>query len=59
VLDLHARAVVSWSMEDHMRAALVTQALSMALCQHQPAAGLITCIPTAAASMAPTAIGGS
>ena len=41
VLDLCSRAVVGWSMADHMRAELVTQALSMALCQRQPAAGLI------------------
>jgi putative transposase len=41
VLDLCSRAVVGWSMAEHMRAALVTQALSMALGQRQPAAGLI------------------
>jgi transposase InsO family protein len=41
VLDLCSRAVVGWSMADHMRAALVTQALSMALCQRRPATGLI------------------
>jgi putative transposase len=41
VLDLCSRAVVGWSMADHMRAALVNQALSMALCQRQPTAGLI------------------
>ena len=41
VLDLCSRAVVGWSMADHMRAALVHQAFSMALCQRQPAAGLI------------------
>jgi putative transposase len=41
VLDLCSRAVVGWSMADHMRAELVNQALSMALCQRQPAAGLI------------------
>jgi putative transposase len=39
VLDLCSRAVVGWSMADHMRAELVNQALSMALCQRQPAAG--------------------
>jgi transposase InsO family protein len=41
VLDLCSRAVVGWSMADHMRAELVTQALAMALCQRPPAAGLI------------------
>jgi putative transposase len=41
VLDLCSRAVVGWSMADHMRAELVNQALSMALSQRQPAAGLI------------------
>jgi putative transposase len=41
VLDLYSRAVVGWSMADHMRAELVNGALSMALCQRQPAAGLL------------------
>jgi putative transposase len=41
VLDLCSRAVVGWSMADHMRAELVNQALAMALCQRQPAAGLM------------------
>jgi putative transposase len=41
VLDLCSRAVVGWSMADHMRAELVTQALAMAIGQRQPAAGLI------------------
>jgi transposase InsO family protein len=41
VLDLCSRAVVGWSMANHMRAELVNQALSMALGQRQPAAGLI------------------
>jgi putative transposase len=41
VLDLCSRAVVGWSMANHMRAELVNQALSMALCQRQPGAGLI------------------
>jgi putative transposase len=39
VLDVCSRAVVGWSMAPQMRAELVTQALSMALCQRQPAAG--------------------
>jgi putative transposase len=41
VLDLCSRAVVGWSMADHMRAELVNQALAMAIWQRQPAAGLI------------------
>ena len=41
VLDLCSRAVVGWAMADHMRAELVNQALAMATCQRQPAAGLI------------------
>ena len=41
ILDLCSRAVVGWSMADHMRAELVNQALSMAIYQRQPAAGLI------------------
>jgi putative transposase len=41
VLDLCSRAVVGWSMADHMRAELVNQALAMAICQRQPATGLI------------------
>jgi putative transposase len=41
VLDLGSRAVVGWSMANHRRAELVNQALSMAICQRQPAAGVI------------------
>jgi putative transposase len=41
VLDLCSRAVVGWSMADHMRAELVQQALSMAIGQRQPAIGLL------------------
>jgi transposase InsO family protein len=41
VLDLCSRAVVGWSMANHMRAELVNQALAMALSQRQPAAGLL------------------
>jgi putative transposase len=41
VLDLCSRAVVGWSMADHMRAELVNQALAMAIGQRQPEAGLI------------------
>jgi transposase InsO family protein len=41
VLDLCSWAVVGWSMATHMRVELVNQALSMAICQRRPAAGLI------------------
>ena len=41
VLDLCSQAVVGWAMANPMRAVLVYQALSLALCQRQPAAGLI------------------
>jgi transposase InsO family protein len=41
VLALGSRAVVGWSMANHRRAALVNQALLMALCQRPPAAGRI------------------
>jgi putative transposase len=41
VLDLCSRAVVGWSMANHMRAELVNHALSMALGQRRPAAGLL------------------
>jgi putative transposase len=41
VLDRCSRAVVGWSMANHMRGELVHQALSMALGQRHPAAGLI------------------
>jgi putative transposase len=41
VLDLCSRAVVGWSMADHMRAELVQQALAMAIGQRKPATGLI------------------
>ncbi len=41
VLHLCSRAVVGWAMANHMRAELVNRALSMALCQRRPAAGLI------------------
>jgi putative transposase len=41
VLELCSWAVTGWAMANHMLADLVHQALSMALCQRQPAAGLI------------------
>jgi len=41
VLALCSRAVVGWSMANHMRAERVIQALAMATYQRQPAAGLL------------------
>lgn len=41
VLELGSRAVVGGAMANHRRADLVNQALTMALGQRQPAAGLI------------------
>ena len=41
VLGLCSRRVVGWSMADHMRTGLVSDALGMALAQRSPAAGLL------------------
>ena len=41
VLDLYSRVVVGRSMADHRRAEMVNQALTMALYQRQPTAGLL------------------
>jgi putative transposase len=41
VIDLFSRQVVGWSMQDHMRASLVTDALRMAWFRRRPEAGLI------------------
>ena len=41
VIDLFSRAVFGWSMSPRLQAALVTQALQMALDQRQPPPGLI------------------
>jgi putative transposase len=41
VLDACSRRVVGWAMADHLRAALVVDALEMALWHRRPAAGLI------------------
>ena len=41
VQDLFSRRIVGWSMADHMRTELVTDALRMALAQRRPAPGLI------------------
>jgi putative transposase len=41
VQDLFSRRIVGWSMADHMRTELVTDALQMALAQRRPEPGLI------------------
>ncbi len=41
VQDLYSRRIVGWSMADHMRTELVTDALGMALAHRRPAPGLI------------------
>jgi putative transposase len=41
VLDLYSRRVVGWAMSDRMTSDLTITALRMALCQRQPAPGLI------------------
>jgi putative transposase len=41
VIDLFSRQVVGWSMQDHMRSSLVTDALRMAWFRRRPEAGLI------------------
>ena len=41
VQDVFSRRIVGWSMADHMRSALVTDALQVALAQRRPAPGLI------------------
>lgn len=39
-MDLFSRKIVGWAMRHHMRVELVSSALSMALHQHRPEAGL-------------------
>jgi len=41
VMDLCSRRIVGWSMADHTRADLVSDALSMALARRNPGAGLL------------------
>jgi putative transposase len=41
VIDLYSRKVVGWSMSSRMKASLVCDALSMAICQRNPPPGLI------------------
>jgi putative transposase len=40
-IDLHSRMIVGWSVQLHMRASLVTDALRMAWFRRRPAPGLI------------------
>src|SRR3954453_3312358 len=41
VQDLYSRRIVGWSMADHMRTELVTDALQMALERRRPDPGLV------------------
>jgi putative transposase len=41
VEDTFSRKIVGWAMDDHMESELVERALHMALCQRQPAPGLL------------------
>ena len=41
VQDLFSRRIVGWSMQDHLRAELVTDALQMALAHRRPDPGLV------------------
>ncbi len=41
VLDVFSRAIVGWSIADHMRAELVVDALQMATWRRQPPAGTV------------------
>lgn len=41
VLDLYSRKIVGWSMQEHMKAELVEEALAMAVASRRPEAGLL------------------
>ena len=41
VMDLYSRRIVGWSMQEHMKASLVNDALTMALFKRKPTKGLI------------------
>lgn len=41
VIDLYSRKIVGWSVKDHMKTSLVTEALSMAYFRRKPKKGLI------------------
>lgn len=45
VIDLAARRVVGWALDDHMRTSLVADALSMACHQRRPPEGVIPLRP--------------
>ena len=36
VIDLHSRALIGWSVDDHMRTSLITDALDMAITHRRP-----------------------
>ena len=41
VIDLHSRKIIGWAVADHMRTALVTEALDMAVTTREPPPGVI------------------
>jgi putative transposase len=41
VMDLYSRKIVGWSMRDDLEAALVVDAISMAITRRQPSSGLV------------------
>jgi len=41
VLDVFSRRIIGWAMTDHLRAALVVDALDMAIARRRPEAGVI------------------
>ena len=41
VMDLCSRKIVGWSMAEHMRSQLVSDALEMAVCRRRPGKGLL------------------
>ena len=41
VIDLHSRALIGWSVDDHMRTSLITDALDMAITHRRPPKGVI------------------
>ena len=41
VLDVHSRRIVGWAMADHLRSALVIEAVEMAVWRRRPTAGVI------------------
>ena len=52
IIDLFSRQVVGWSMQSHMKAELVTDALRMAWFRRRPDAGVIVHSDRVAASIA-------